>query len=76
MSTPGFWKAAFERAVKTFAQAVVALAGASSVDVFSLSFVNSLKAAAVAAVLSVFTSLASSFVGNAGPSLANESLTQ
>lgn len=74
MSTPGFWKAAAERAVKTFAQAVVALAGASSVDIFSLSFVNSLKAAAVAAVLSVFTSLASSLVGNDGPSLANETL--
>lgn len=73
MWTQKFWKASVERAVKTFAQTLVALVGTNAADVMDVDLVDSVQAAAVAAALSVLTSLASSKKGNSGPSLAGES---
>jgi hypothetical protein len=74
MFTLAFWKAAGERAVKTFAQTLLAalLAAHTLTDA---PWVPALSAAGLAAVLSVLTSLISSKVGDAGPSLAGETLT-
>ena len=53
-----FWKAALVRAVKTFAQAMVAQIGAGSVGIVTFDWVGALSVSAMAAVLSIFTSLA------------------
>lgn len=66
--------AILERAVKTFAQTFVALAGANAVDIFTLSSVDALKASLSAAVLSIMSSLASAKYGTHGPSLAGETV--
>ena len=56
--TKDFWKAALVRAVKTFAQAMVAQIGAGSIGVVQFDWLGALSVSAMAAVLSIFTSLA------------------
>ena len=56
--TKEFWKAALIRAIKTFAQAMVAQIGAGSVGIVTFDWVGALSVSAMAAVLSIFTSLA------------------
>ena len=56
--TKEFWKAAAIRALKTFAQAMVAQIGAGSVGIVQFDWVGALSVSAMAAVLSLFTSLA------------------
>lgn len=74
MSKP-FLRALLERAIKTFAQTLVALLGATAVDVMSVGWVQLLSVAAGAALVSVLTSIASSGFGSTnGPSLAGEEL--
>ena len=68
-----FWKAAAERSIKTFAQTLVALAGTNAADVVSVDIADAFLAAAVAAALSIATSVASVAKGNPGPSLTTES---
>ncbi|NMW65974.1 hypothetical protein HHJ78_10810 [Mobiluncus mulieris] len=53
-----FWAGMCERAVKTFAQSLVALIGTSTVAIHTLDWGMMLSTAATAAVLSVLTSLA------------------
>ena len=55
--TKEFWKAALIRAIKTFAQAMVAQIGAGSVGIVQFDWVGALSVSAMAAVLSIFTSL-------------------
>jgi len=74
MFSSSFWKAAAERALKTFAQTLAALAGTNAVNILSMNIGDSLKAALAAAALSVLTSIASAKIGYNGPSLANETL--
>lgn len=57
MFTAAFWKDAAVRAVKTFAQAEVALLGANSVGLLDAPWGASLSAAGMAALLSVLTSV-------------------
>jgi hypothetical protein len=59
LTDPTFWVGAADRAVKTFAQALLALLGASSqpLDVIHVSWASVLGIAAGMAVLSVLTSL-------------------
>lgn len=51
-------KAALIRAVKTFAQAMVAQIGAGSIGIMEFDWISALSVSAMAAVLSIFTSLA------------------
>lgn len=64
ITTKAFWKGAFERAIKTFAQAFVAVltltTGAEmlpSVGVLGVPWVDALSVALMATVLSVLTSI-------------------
>lgn len=64
--TTAFWKDAAVRAVKTFAQVVLALMGTGSVGITSLDWPAILSIAATAGVTSVLTSVTSlSNVGTA-----------
>jgi hypothetical protein len=73
MLTKGFWKASAERAIKTFAQTIVALVGTDVSGVMDVAVGQSLVAGLVAAALSVLTSIASTGRGSSyGPSLAGE----
>lgn len=62
--TARFWTDALERAVKTFAQTFVAVAGASTVADWGTSWLGWLAGAAVAAGLSLLTSVASAGQSN------------
>lgn len=71
--TRAFWTAAFERAIKTAAQAALLVLGADQVNVIAVDWQAVAGFAAGGLVLSLLTSLASANFGSApGPSLANE----
>lgn len=74
LATSKFWGAAVERAVKTFAQAAVALLTGNGLDLVSVNWGELAAVAGMAAVVSLLTSVASASVGNDGPSLAGEEL--
>ena len=69
-----FWKAAAERALKTFVQTLLAGLGTAQLGVMELPWETALGLAASAAVLSLLTSLGSANLGKSvGPSLVGES---
>ena len=69
-----FWRAAGERAIKTFAQTSMALIGVGMVGIHTVDWPMYLSVGATAALLSLLTSLASAnFGSNPGPSLTDES---
>ena len=74
MFTRAFAKATLERAVKTFAQSLAALLVADGTDILTTDWRARLSVAAMAAVVSVLTSVGSAGVGDRGPSLAGEVL--
>ena len=59
MWTMDFWKDAAERAIKTFAQAMVAGLSAGAVGILDVPWVDVLSVSALVAALSVLTSIAS-----------------
>jgi hypothetical protein len=70
--TASFWKGAFERAVKTFAQ-VIATFFIADVSIADVQYDQAFGVAAAAAVLSLLTSLVSAPVGPEGsPSLVED----
>jgi hypothetical protein len=69
-----FGLAVLERALKTFAQALVAVFAAGSVTVLDLDWTQALAVSGTAALLSVLTSIVSANIGNYGPSLASETV--
>lgn len=72
MFTKSFVSQLVERAIKTFAQTLVALAGASQMDWLSLDWPQLAATAAIAAGLSVLTSIASDKIGPAdSPSMVS-----
>jgi hypothetical protein len=74
MWTVDFWKAAGERAVKTAAQAAIALF-AAGVTILDIDWVQGGAVVGTATLLSVLSSIASYNVGHfEGPSLTDESL--
>lgn len=71
-----FWKAACERAAKTAAQAAILATGADTLEAnaFVIDWANVAGFGLGGAALSFLFSIASSGVGNSGPSLAGEEL--
>ena len=74
MTTQEFWLSTFERSVKTFAQAAVALIGTGAAGVTELDWAQIGSVSLVAALVSVLTSLASDRIGQPGPSLVKETV--
>ena len=74
MFTKDFVLAVLERALKTFAQALVAVFAAGAVTVLDVDWTQALAVSGTAAVISVLTSIVSANIGNYGPSLATESV--
>jgi hypothetical protein len=66
MFTLDFWKAIFERAVRTFAQALGAVLGANQLNVLSADWGQALGVAAGAALLSVLMGVGLQNVGPKG----------
>ena len=62
-----FWRSTFERAVRTFAQALAAVLTAGATDLLSVPWEAALSTAGLAAVLSVLTAVGSAGVGQDGP---------
>jgi hypothetical protein len=58
-----FWKATAERAVKAFAQSLLALLSASSLGLLDVDWVATLSTAAMVTLLSLLSSIASSRIG-------------
>jgi len=61
--TKKFWKEATERAVKTFAQFFIVLAGATAFNLFTVDWKTNLGLALGGLVLSYCTSIVSSEIG-------------
>ena len=61
-----FWRATAERAVKSFAQALLAVLSATSLGLLEVDWVTCLSTAGMATILSVLTSIGSSQIGDAG----------
>ena len=66
MWSRSFWLDVAERAVKTFAQALVPVLAADGVDLLHVDWPSALGLAGTAAVLSVLTSIASAGIGDPG----------
>lgn len=66
MLTPWFWKSTLERAVKSFAQTLVALLSADGIGLVDAPWTIALSTAGMAALLSMLTSVASERVGEPG----------
>ena len=68
-----FWRAAAERAIRTFAQAFLALAGFQAFDVLHADWASLIGVSLGAAFLSLLTSIVASEIGDKGtPSLIQE----
>ena len=66
MLSKSFWIDAAERAVKTAAQTAVAMLGTGLVGIIDVDWQNVASVSAVAAVVSLLTSIASNPVGDRG----------
>lgn len=66
MFTLSFWKDATERAVKTFAQFIIVLGAAGSLNVFTVDWEQTLGLALGGLILSYATSIVSAGIGNKG----------
>lgn len=67
MFSAGFWAGAFDRVIKSFAQALLLLWGADEgLNLLSINFPASLGVAAGAAVLSLLTSIISAPIADRG----------
>ena len=77
MFNKNFWKAAFERAIRTFAQTAAALVAVDvAVSVIDIDWPYVAGVSATAAVLSILTSIAAVKVGSPGPSFGQETERQ
>lgn len=58
-----FWTATFERSLRTFAQALLAILGANEFGILNAPWVEALSTAGMAAVLALLSAVASSGTG-------------
>lgn len=71
MRNSAFWTGAFDRAIKSFAQALLLLWGADEgLNLLEINLVQSLGVAAGALVLSLLTSIVSAPIGDDGTTSA------
>ncbi|MYV99020.1 holin [Streptomyces sp. SID3343] len=75
MWTRVFWRAAGERAIRTAAQAELALLGVGSVGLLDVDWVAAASLGGGAALASVLTSITLSGVGPSGPGLTEAAET-
>ena len=76
MWTTNFWKQATERAVKTFAQALIAVLTVDGIGVLDVDWQAAGSVAALAAIVSVLTSIVTSQIGEPGdPSIVQRNTT-
>jgi hypothetical protein len=66
MNTSAFWQETLERAIKTFAQVLLAVLSTGSFGLLDAPWLTGLSLAAMAAVLSVLASVASEPFGRRG----------
>jgi hypothetical protein len=69
MYTKAFWTAALERVIKAFVASLLALLVGGATDILSVPWGHAFAVAALAAVVSLLTSLASAGAGSTGPAL-------
>jgi len=74
MFTKAFLKAVLERAVKTFAQSLIAVGTVGATGILDVNWTGALSAAGLATLLSVLSSVASGAATDGSPSLADEKL--
>jgi hypothetical protein len=74
LATGKFWAATAERAVKTAAQAGIALLTTNVTGILDVDWAQAGSVIGLATAVSVLTSIASAGAGNSGPSLASEEL--
>lgn len=66
--TAAFWRGATERAIKTFAQALVAVIGVGAVGLLDVDWIGAVSAALLATVVSLLTSIGNAdFTAGATP---------
>ena len=72
MWSPSFWRQTLERLIKTFAQTLITVLGTSATNLLDVGWKQALSVSALAALLSLLTSIVSSGVGpDDGPSLVS-----
>lgn len=71
MFTLAFWKATFERAVKTFAQVAAGLLTGNGLGILTVDWVQVGSIAGLGLVLSVLTSIATGALSDGSPSAGN-----
>jgi hypothetical protein len=69
LTDKAFWTATAERAIRTFAQTLIATLGLDTTDVLNVPWERGITLATTAALLSVLTSLATTGTGRGGPGL-------
>lgn len=74
MFTKAFINAVIERAIKTFAQSLIAVGLTGATGILDVDWTGALSAAGLATVISVLTSVASGAATDGSPSLADEKL--
>lgn len=75
-TSKAFWTATAERAAKSFGQGALVAVGGNVVSAWELDYLGVAGTAAGMALVSILTSVASANVGDAGPSLGGETLTE
>ncbi|WP_459246984.1 holin [Streptomyces youssoufiensis] len=77
MLTSGFWRATAERAVRTAAQAALAVLGADATGVLDADWSAAASVSGLAGVLAVLTAIATSGAGGTeGPGLTETAVTK
>ncbi|WP_431979998.1 holin [Streptomyces qinglanensis] len=69
LTTAAFWRATFERTVRTFAQAEVALLGGDGLGLLDVDWGAALSVGGLAAVVALLTAVATSGAGGEGPGI-------